>query len=73
LEDASKDDAGATTCAECPLEHLYERLRTGPEGLTSSEAADRLRQSEPNFLPEKQKHRYWAFLFNSGTCSTSFS
>jgi Ca2+-transporting ATPase len=62
LENASKDDAEVKTCVECPLEHLYERLKTGPEGLTSSEAADRLRLSGANVLPEKQKHRLQSIL-----------
>jgi Ca2+-transporting ATPase len=62
LENASKDDAEAETCVECPLEHLYGRLKTGPEGLTSSEAAERLRQSGMNVLPEKEKHRLQSIL-----------
>ena len=62
MENASKDDAEVETCVECPLEHLYERLRTSPEGLSSSEAAERLRQSGPNVLPEKEKHRLQSIL-----------
>jgi magnesium-transporting ATPase (P-type) len=62
LENASKDDAEAETCVECPLEHLYERLKTGPEGLTSSEAAERLRQYGMNVLPEKERHRLQSIL-----------
>jgi P-type Ca2+ transporter type 2C len=62
LGNASNDDAEAKVCAECDLEHLYQRLKTGPDGLTSSEAAERLRSSGLNVLPEKEKHRLRGIL-----------
>ena len=55
MESASNDDVEARACAECPLEQLYKKLGTGPDGLTKAEAEERMKQHGPNLLPEKKK------------------
>jgi len=55
MKDVSNGDAEVETCAECPLEHLYRKLGTSPEGLTAGDAAKRLEEQGLNILPEKKK------------------
>jgi sodium/potassium-transporting ATPase subunit alpha len=51
-----------------PLEELYQRINSGPEGLSSSEAKRRLQQYGPNFLEVRKKiplaFRFGKHLFN---------
>ena len=44
------------------LEALFSALESGPDGLSSREAADRLAQFGPNFIEEKKENPFLKFL-----------
>ncbi|MCU0861993.1 MAG: cation-transporting P-type ATPase, partial [Methanomassiliicoccales archaeon] len=61
MSQAGPDDAGDPTFAHSSIEESYAKLGSRAQGLTSAQAAERLREHGPNIIPQRRK-RFGASL-----------
>ena len=55
MDSGEKDVTGSRAYAECDVHSAYASLETRPDGLSSGEAARRLKERGPNLLPAQRK------------------
>jgi P-type Mg2+ transporter len=48
-----------------PVEEVYARLKTGPQGLTADEAATRLKENGPNVVAADGRKSVWLLLWHA--------